>query len=175
MNMPSPYDVIDPDHFTAGALGQPGQRVFYLQCRGLGTVVSLRCEKQQVGALGESFARVLDELPPRPMEAPPADMELLLPVQEAFVIGGIGLGYDREHDRLLLLIEELPPAEGAAAPDEEAEGTTARWVISREQARAFVGRAVELLTSGRPLCPLCGRPIDPDGHVCPKTNGHRPH
>ncbi|MFN0027657.1 MAG: DUF3090 domain-containing protein [Acidimicrobiales bacterium] len=173
--MPSPYDVIDPDHFTAGALGQPGARVFFLQCRGLGTLVSVRCEKQQVAALGESFARVLDELPQRPLEALPSDMELALPVQEAFVVGGIGLGYDRDHDRLLLLIEELVDGDAPSGPDDEPAGITARWVISREQARAFVGRATELMTGGRPLCPLCGRPIDAEGHTCPKTNGHRPH
>ncbi|MCC6435928.1 MAG: DUF3090 family protein [Acidimicrobiales bacterium] len=172
MNMPSPYDVINADHFTAGALGEPGQRVFYLQCRGDGVLVSLRCEKQQVGALGESFARVLQELPERTLGPVPTDLELALPVEAAFTVGGLGLGYDADHDRLLLLIEEFVPAE---EPDDAPEAAAARWVLTREQVHAFVARAEDLLRGGRPLCPLCGRPIDTEGHTCPKTNGHRPH
>lgn len=172
--MPSPYDVINADHFTAGALGEPGHRVFYLQCRGDGVLVSVRCEKQQVAALGESFARVLQDLPDRSLGAEPTDLELVLPVEPAFTVGGLGLGYDTEHDRLLLLIEELVTAE-TDEPGEELEAASARWVLTREQVHAFVGRAEELLAGGRPLCPLCGRPVDTEGHTCPKTNGHRPH
>lgn len=172
MNMPSPYDVINADHFTAGALGEPGQRVFYLQCRGDGVLVTLRCEKQQVGALGESFARVLADLPGRELGGLPRDLELVFPVEPAFTIGGIGLGYDPDHDRLLLLIEEFVASDD---PDSAPEATAARWVLTREQVQAFVPRAEELLVGGRPLCPLCGRAIDQDGHTCIKTNGHRPH
>lgn len=172
MNMPSPYDVINVEHFTAGALGEPGRRVFYLQCRGDGVTVTLRCEKQQVGALGESFARVLADLPERPLGALPADLELVVPVEEAFTVGGLGLGYDADHDRLLLLIEEIV---GGDEPDATEGGAAARWVLTREHVHAFVGRAEELLRGGRPLCPLCGRPMDTEGHTCIKTNGHRPH
>lgn len=172
MNMPSPYDVINAEHFTAGALGEPGHRVFYLQCRGDGVLVTLRCEKQQVGALGESFTRVLADLPERPLGTLPADLELVVPVEEAFTIGGLGLGYDAEHDRLLLLIEELVASDD---PDTVPEGAAARWVLSREQVHAFITRVDDLLNSGRPTCPLCGRPMDTEGHTCIKTNGHRPH
>jgi uncharacterized repeat protein (TIGR03847 family) len=174
MNMPSPHDVINAEHFTAGAVGEPGHRVFYLQCRGDGVLVTLRCEKQQVGALGESFARVLADLPARPLGAVPSQLELVAPVEPAFTVGGIGLGYDADHDRLLLLIEEfVATEEGEEA--EEAEAGAARWVLTRELVHAFVGRAEALLSGGRPLCTLCGRPIDAEGHTCIKTNGHRPH
>lgn len=172
MNMPSPYDVINPQHFTAGALGEPGQRVFYLQCQGEGVLVTLRCEKQQVGALGESFARILADLPGRPLGPLPTEVDLVFPVEEAFVVGGIGLGYDSDHDRLLLLIEELVISDD---PDSVPEAIAARWVLTREQVQAFVLRAHDLVAGGRPLCPLCGRAIDQDGHTCIKTNGHRPH
>lgn len=173
MSMPSPFDVVNCEHFTAGAVGEPGARVFYLQAGGDGRLVSLRCEKQQVGALGESLARVLTDLPERSLGSVPASTELREPVLAAWIVGGLGLGYDEDHDRLILLIEELvaEPEEGAAAP----EPSTARWIVTREQVRAFVDHAEQLMAGGRPLCSLCGRPIDADGHTCIKTNGHRPH
>lgn len=172
MNMPSPYDVINVEHFTAGALGEPGQRVFYLQCRGDGVLVTVRCEKQQVGALGESFTRVLADLPERALGPLPSDIELVFPVEAAFTVGGLGLGYDADHDRLLLLVEEFVQSED---PDSVPDAASARWVLTREQVHAFVARAEDLMIGGRPLCPLCGRAIDRDGHTCIKTNGHRPH
>jgi uncharacterized repeat protein (TIGR03847 family) len=186
MSLPSPYDVINTDHFTAGAVGPPGQRVFYLQARGDGMLVSLRCEKQQVGALGEYLERIIADLPERPIGSLPAALDLIEPVLPAWVVGGLGLGYDADHDRLILLIEELVVSEeedddvedddeGDADAEEESQGATARWVVTREQVMAFVAHAQELMAGGRPTCPLCGRPMDPDGHTCIKTNGHRPH
>jgi uncharacterized repeat protein (TIGR03847 family) len=178
MSLPSPYDVINTDHFTAGAVGPPGQRVFYLQARGDGMLVSLRCEKQQVGALGEYLERIMADLPERPMGSLPTSLDLIEPVLPAWVVGGLGLGYDADHDRLILLIEELVVDDDDEAGEddaEEKEGATARWVVTREQVMAFVAHAQELMAGGRPTCPLCGRPIDPDGHTCIKTNGHRPH
>ncbi len=194
MSLPSPYDVINTDHFTAGAIGPPGQRVFYLQARGDGMLVSLRCEKQQVGALGEYLERIMADLPERPLGSLPAALDLIEPVLPAWVVGGLGLGYDADHDRLILLIEELvvddDDDEDVAdladddedddddGPDDAAaeakEGATARWVVTREQVMAFVAHAHDLMAGGRPTCQLCGRPMDPDGHTCIKTNGHRP-
>ena len=58
--------------------------------------------------------------------------------------------------------------------DEDETGAVARLSISREQAAAFAIRATQLVESGRPACPLCGLPLDPSGHDCPRTNGHRP-
>ncbi len=172
MNMPSPYDIVNAELFTAGALGEPGQRVFYLQCLGDGSLVTLRCEKQQVGALAESFGQVLADLPSQPLGPLPTELELHFPVEPAFTVGGLALGYDDQHDRLLVLLEELVVAED---PDRVPEGATARWVLTREQVHAFIARAEDLVAGGRPLCPLCGRAIDRDGHTCIKTNGHRPH
>ncbi len=187
---PSPYDIVNCDHFTAGAVGEPGRRTFFLQARGDGMLVTLRCEKQQVGALGESLERVLADLPTRPIGSLPGRLDLVDPILPAWVIGGLGLGYDDEHDRLILLLEEFVALEedddddlddDLAAlgddddDDDEPSGATARWILTREQVVAFVGQAQALMRGGRPNCPLCGRPIDPDGHTCPKTNGHRPH
>lgn len=173
MTQPSPYDVINTDHFTAGAVGQPGQRVFYLQARGDGMLVTLRCEKQQVGALGEYLARVVADLPERSLGSLPRALDLVEPILPAWTVGGLGLGYDEDHDRLILLIEELVAA--AEEGEEPPTGAQARWIVTREQVHAFIGHAQELMAGGRPNCTLCGRPMDPDGHTCIKTNGHRPH
>lgn len=189
---PSPYDVVNCDHFTAGAVGEPGRRTFFLQARGDGRLVTLRCEKQQVGALGESLERVLADLPARPIGMLPGQLDLLDPLLPAWAVGGLGLGFDDEHDRLILIIDELVIVEvgedddlqdddgddddaDGNDDDDEPGGETARWILTREQVAAFIGQSQALMRGGRPNCPLCGRPIDADGHTCPKTNGHRPH
>jgi uncharacterized repeat protein (TIGR03847 family) len=82
------------------------------------------------------------------------------------VVGTIGVAYDEEADRLLVVAEEL-------TPDDEA-GNTVRIAVTKEQAAAFAIRATQVVEAGRPACPLCGLPLDPSGHDCPRTNGHRP-
>lgn len=164
---PSPYDIPACTHLTAGAIGPPGGRVFHLQAGAPGALVTLRCEKQHVLALAEALGSALPELPARTIGMLPPSTELIDPVEPAWVVGGVGLGYDEEDDRLVVVLGEL--VEG------DEPGLVARWSITREQALTFVARAKELAEGGRPICPLCERPIDADGHTCPKTNGHRPH
>lgn len=170
--MSQTFDV-DCDHFTAGAIGPPGSRVFYLQAgqgpsaAQLTQLVTLRCEKQQVAALGEYFERILSDLP-QGVEGPATATELLEPVEPAFIVGSLVLGYDAAADRMVLLIQE-------AVAEDEPEGRAARWSVRRDQARVFAERARELVAGGRPPCPLCGRPQDAEGHACPKANGHLPH
>lgn len=159
------FDFAVTDHFTSGALGSPGQRVFYLQGREAGVVATLKCEKEQVRALGDYLGSLLARLPVVG-EAAPADLDLLEPVEAAWAIASIGVGYDDARDRILIVASELVE-EGA-----EQEAATARFRITRAQAAAFIERARGLVQAGRPVCPVCGRPKDPDGHVCPRGNGH---
>jgi uncharacterized repeat protein (TIGR03847 family) len=189
------YDFEAPDFFTTGTVGPSGRRVFYLQAREGGRVVTLKLEKEQVGALGEYLAKLLADLPkPGPL---PTDMALLEPVQEAWVVGSLGVAYDESADRILIVAEELTEEaeddeeeeeegeeaveteaepEGAAEAVEEASDTAkARFRLTRPQAAAFVERARALVQAGRPICRTCGLPIDPDGHPCPGTNGHVRH
>jgi uncharacterized repeat protein (TIGR03847 family) len=193
--MSESFDFDAPDHFTAGAIGQPGQRIFYLQSRQAGRVVTLKAEKEQVRALGDYLADLLAKLP-EAGEAAPRDLELIEPVEEAWAIGSIGLGWDDERQRVIIIvheavageeIEEEPTAEeplgAAAAAEEEAavgtppveEGASARFALTRAQAAAFVARAESLVKAGRPICPMCSQPKDPGGHVCPRSNGHVVH
>lgn len=147
-----------------GTEGPAGKRLFLLQCRAGGTLLTLKAEKQQVSVLAEYLGRVLSDLE-RP-ENLPEDLELEEPTEPHWVIGTLGVSYDESLDRIVLVAEEL------VAEDEE--GDMARFTVSRAQAAAFAIRATSLVEEGRPPCPLCGLPLDPSGHRCPRTNGHRP-
>jgi uncharacterized repeat protein (TIGR03847 family) len=164
-----------PDHFTAGAVGPPGQRVFYLQAREGRTVVTLKCEKEQVAALGEYLGGVLARLPGDPVAAGDKP-ELIEPVDAAWPVGSLGVGYDGDRDRILVVANERVEDDDEE-PEEETEQTgvepaSARFAITRGQAAAFVERARALQRAGRPTCPMCGEPKDPGGHACPRSNGH---
>ncbi|PYM21238.1 MAG: DUF3090 domain-containing protein [Candidatus Rokuibacteriota bacterium] len=168
MSDPKSLRLETPDHFTAGTIGPPGQRVFYLQSRERNTLLTVKVEKEQVRALGDYMAGLLAQLP-APAGARPADLTLLEPISPAFVVGSIAVGYDKDRDRMVVEIEEQQEEE-----DSTAEAAAARIFITRAQAAAFVERARELMQSGRPLCPMCSQPKDPEGHICPRSNGHAP-
>jgi len=163
----STFDLREPDRFTAGALGEPGARVFFLQAVEAAQVVSLRCEKQQVGALGQYLQGVLNDLPVVPVTERPSDMDLVEPVVAEWVVGTLGVAYDTESDRIVLQADEL------VDEDEEEDGGLARFHLTRAQVVAFCELAETLVAAGRPPCPICGQPMDPDGHVCPRSNGHK--
>ena len=165
----STFDLRDPDRFTAGAVGEPGARVFFLQAVEGTQVVSLRLEKQQVGALGQYLQGVLNDLPVVPVTERPSDMELVEPVVAEWVVGTLGVAYDTEADRIVLQADEL------VDEDEEGDedGGLARFHLTRAQVVAFCEHAESLVAAGRPPCPICGQPMDPAGHVCPRSNGHK--
>jgi len=163
------FDLPAPEHFTTGAVGPPGQRTFYIQGRQRAELVTLKCEKEQVAALGEYLAGLLAQL--APVSEPAAEAALVEPLDVAWAVGSIGVGYDREGDRIVVEATEL-------REDEEDEGAgeaaTARFRISRGQAATFVERARTLMKGGRPTCPMCGQAIDAGGHVCARANGRHP-
>ncbi len=163
--MSDSFELDAPDHFTTGAVGPPGQRVFYLQARQTGQLVTLKCEKEQMRALGEYLGGLLAKLPAGAGEEA-GDTALLEPVDAAWTIGALGVGYDQDGDRVVLETRELLE-EGT-----EEEPAVARFHITRAQAAAFVERVRELVQAGRPICPACSQPKDPSGHVCPRSNGH---
>ena len=172
--MTSSFDFDAPDHFTAGAVGPPGQRIFFLQARQNGAVANLRLEKQQVAALGDYLAGILADLPDAEVE--PVDVELIEPAIEEWVVGALAVAYEKEDDRVLLVAEELVLEPDEDDPDSIPElipaddPATARFRLTRGQVLAFIRHAAAIVTSGRPSCRLCGRPIDPDGHACPRLN-----
>ena len=161
--MSSSFEISDVDHLTTGAIGPPGQRVFYLQAGQGAQVVTLRLEKSQVAALVAYLAGMLSDMPP-PGDLPAA-MDLLEPVVAEWVVASLGVSYDEDVDRVVILAEELV--------EEGEEPARARITATREQVAALSMRGAEAVAAGRPPCPLCGQPLDPEGHTCPRLNGHR--
>jgi uncharacterized repeat protein (TIGR03847 family) len=155
---------LSADRLCVGTVGPVGNRLFLIQCRQGDTRLTLKIEKQQVAAMGDLLARVVKDQQ-RPGHLP-EDQELEGPTDPDWAVGTIGVSFDEAEDRVVLVIEELVP--------EGTMGAIARVSITREQAAAFTIQATRLIESGRPPCPLCGSPLDPSGHECPRTNGHRP-
>jgi len=171
------YEFNDIDTFTTGAVGRPGQRTFYVQVRSDQTRVTVKCEKQQVNALAEYLGRLLQDLPD-PDDLPMREsLELVVPSVTSFVVGPMGLAYDAELDRFVIMLEELLVADDEDEDDEPLEGledvsdaSRLRVHLTRGQAAAFCSLAEEIVSAGRPSCLFCGNPMDPDGHPCPRMN-----
>jgi len=171
--MSESFEFEQPDFFTAGAVGKPGERVFFLQARQTGRLVTLKCEKEQVRGLAEYLSGFLTKLG-APKGKVPTDLDLLPFAEPTWIVATLGVGYDEEHERIIVHAHELieEEEEGQRAGEESASASVR---ITREQAQAFVERAKELMKSGRPPCPVCSGPMDPAGHVCPRSNGHVVH
>ena len=187
--MPVVHGFDPPERFVAGTVGPPGQRTFFLQARSGARLVSVALEKQQVQALAERIDELLDEVMASnlnegliPAVAPLGldDAEPLeQPIEEEFRAGTMTLSWDPGDQRVV--IEVFPYSEAAVVtPDqidedfEEPEPEEVFLVrLAAGPARAFVKRAESVLDAGRPTCPFCGNPIDPDGHLCVRANGFR--
>jgi len=179
------YSYDSPERFVAGTVGQPGERTFYLQASAGGRVTSVVVEKFQVSLLAERIDELLDEVLRStggkggvPAAAPTAladDGPLDLPLTEDFRVGAIALGWDGEEERVVIEAQEETenPIEPLADDVPENGPGVLRVRLSPAAARAFSKRAIQIVSQGRPPCPLCGLPLDEDGHICPRQNGHR--
>ncbi len=164
-------DLNPVSRITIGAVGQPGQRVFLLQASQGSTMITLKLEKEQAKILAFSTLELLEELDEKYPRAfskldTPLSSDLMIhePADPEFVIGQIGLGYDQEQDNIVLVAQEIQL--------EDTNPITARFWATRAQMKALSDHTIEIIEHGRPTCPLCDNPIDPDGHFCPRTNGH---
>jgi uncharacterized repeat protein (TIGR03847 family) len=168
------FDLPSPARVTIGAVGPPGQRVFYFQVRQGNQVVSLKLEKQQVLLLAGGLSEVLADLAAPSRTPDEGELRLEEPVEAEWSVGAMQLGYDSDADRIVLVAREF--RRDAGEEDEEAvpgpDGGQMRVMLTREQAAGVVEHGKRLLSRGRPPCPLCGYPLEED-HSCPKTNGHR--
>jgi len=158
------YELDDVDLLTTGTVGPPGERVFYLQARHGSQLLTLKMEKTQVAALVRYLGTLLADLPPP--EELPARLELVEPVEAEWAVGTLGVSYDEDADRFILLAEELV--------EEGEDGAMARIGATRDQIAGLVLHGAEVVEAGRPPCPLCGEPLDAEGHVCVRLNGHKP-
>ena len=169
-----------PNRFVAGTVGTPGERTFYLQAVDGPRIVSVALEKQQVAVLADRLEELLDDIVARTgtaFAAAAADNDALeQPVDEEFRVAAMGLKWDG--DTGLVMIEAQAPVETIAEAEQTLledvdEGPDAlRVLIEPPVARSFVERARKLVSAGRPPCPLCSQPLDPDGHVCVRLNGY---
>jgi uncharacterized repeat protein (TIGR03847 family) len=166
-----------PDRFVAGTVGQPGERTFFLQASGDGRTVSVALEKLQVRVLAERLGDLLDNVQAGPEDPLVEDTAPLdAPVEEEFRVGSMGLAWDPDTERCVVEAlaqaeEDDPEVEPLTDVDEGPDALRVR--MSAAMARDFVRRALRVVAAGRPPCPLCGLPLDPGGHVCPRQNGHR--
>jgi uncharacterized repeat protein (TIGR03847 family) len=160
---------LDPvSRITAGAVGEPGNRIFYIQARSADQLVTFLVEKEQVRALAVSIQQMLAAIPePETVEVEADPHGLEEPLLPEWRVGPMALQYDDSRDRIVLVANELI--------DEEAGGdaASARLVATREQARALAEQAERVVEAGRPQCRFCGFPLDADGHMCSAMNGHR--
>jgi len=172
------FDFSAPDRFVAAAIGEPGQRAFYLQARQGGALVTVLLEKVQLAALVGRMADLLDDpstaaatadrLLPRVRDDDP----LQQPIAEAFRVGALAIAWDASAGQVI--IEAQPVAEIAAADaeptDQISPSDLLRVRIDLARARDFVRRAAGLVAAGRPTCPFCGQPIEASGHFCPRVS-----
>lgn len=173
----------DIEALGAGAVGEPGQRAFYVQARTAATQLIVLVEKEQVALLAsEAVAfldRLADEYPEEPVSLPEASAELREPTVPLFRARLIGLGFDPERELVLIELRERSTDDETEdeavdetveeTPDEEA-GYVARIYATRPQVRAMAARGAAVVEAGRAPCPLCGMPMDPAGHRCPRWN-----
>jgi uncharacterized repeat protein (TIGR03847 family) len=172
---PSRFEIRPVERITIGAVGEPGHRVFYLQAAGAGQLLTLRIEKEQTVMLAVSIEQFLSDLQQKFPDLEEADPEyvestmgLMEPLEPAFHVGNMGLGYDEKQDRLLFVLREA--VEDVVRGSDPAEASL--W-CSRSQLLQLARWGAEVARRGRPICGNCGNPIDPSGHFCPRRNGHK--
>jgi uncharacterized repeat protein (TIGR03847 family) len=169
-----------PSRFIAGTVGEPGDRAFFLQATDGTRVVSVALEKQQVAVLADRLEQLLDEVVASTgTNADPSGTDtgaLELPIDEEFRVNAMGLAWDKDDGVVVIEaqapVEDVSVAEETLLEDSEDGPDALRVRIGPGEARAFIQRARRVIAAGRPPCPLCGQPLDPAGHVCPRQNGY---
>ena len=178
--MPDPIQFDSVDALGTGAVGQPGQRAFYIQARNEGAQLTVLLEKEQVAMFATEVTafldRIADDYPEDTVILPSSSADLREPTVPLFRARLIGLGFDPERELVLIELRERPEDDDLDDDDEvvpdEAEdaGFVARIYATRAQVRALAARGATVVSAGRPDCDLCGQPMDPAGHRCPRWN-----
>ncbi len=181
------YGFENPDRFVAGAIGQPGSRIFYLQAREGGRITSVALEKVQVALLAERLTELMKEVRARGADIPdelpvgaPDQAPLDEPVVESFRVGTMAIVWDGNDETIVVEAREIgedvndEPDEAVAETEDEEDDDSdlVRVRLRPHQALAFAQRALEVVAAGRPPCPFCGQPLNPEGHICLRRNGY---
>lgn len=173
-----------PRRFVVGTVGVPGERTFFLQVVDDGDPVSVICEKEQASVLAEKVIELLDQVRRAGVDVPHDAEEQFIdtdpldqPIEPEFRVESMGIGWDPADESIIIEahgesdLEDVPDIgdDGAEGPD------TLRVRVTAMDALTFAIRAGRVVAAGRPQCPFCHLPIDPDGHICPRANGYRRH
>ncbi|MDT5182186.1 MAG: hypothetical protein QOI29_344 [Mycobacterium sp.] len=162
---------LDPvDDIAVAAVGEPGQRRFFLLAKGRGRTLTLTCEKAQIQSLIVRLHQMLEAQGIEPPERATREAALS-PGEPEWQVGEMGLGYHEARKMFVLVASESAASEDSPAAE---DAPSIRFWLSHQQVAAFSKQAENVLTAGRPLCPRCGLPMDPAGHPCPVLNGARP-
>ncbi len=168
---------MSPEILTVDYEGEPGRRMFFVQARGGAGTYSYIVEKQQVTALAERLRELLlivdaeDTIRTAMPSRDPA-LEAAEPMQLEWRVGTIGLAYEDDDDRIVILMQPVEEEEEEREEEDRLDTEGVRFMLRRDQIRSFVLHALAVIAEGRPICQLCGLPMDPEGHQCPASNGH---
>jgi uncharacterized repeat protein (TIGR03847 family) len=177
------YNFENPDRFVAGTVGQPGSRTFYLQARDGDRIVSVVIEKVQVTLLAERLTQLLADVRERganvPSDPAPADVDtapLDEPLNETFRVGSMAIVWDGDDESIIVEARALSEDDEVAgelmsSDEEDDESDVVRVHLEPRKALAFAQRALAVVAAGRPPCPFCGQPLNPEGHICARRNG----
>lgn len=167
------YELDPVDRIAVAAVGEPGQRRFFLLATGSGRTLTLACEKSQIQALVVRLHQMLEAQQIEASESASAAAANEAPGEPEWQIGEIGLGYHEARGMFVLVASQAAVGE-STEETEASDAPSVRFWLSPNQVAAFSRQAESVLTAGRPLCPRCGLPMDPAGHPCPVMNGARP-
>lgn len=173
--MSASFELRELDQFITGTIGEPGSRIFFLQAIAGDQVYTFRLEKTQVANLAAYLTAMLADLSSPVDVDTPENKELVEPLVAEWVIGQMAVAYDEATDKVVIVAQEIREVAEDEDDDNPPAGASASFHLTPAQVAAFVRQAGPTVAAGRPICMLCGRPMDPEGHVCIKTNGHKPH
>lgn len=163
------------DWVSSVAIGKPGERTFFIQARGNGQKVSLLLEKIQLQSLVQGIDDFLGEIKEKytdlaepDVKYNPGSMTVNPPVDPLYRVGEVGLAYAEDEDMAIILLKEI-----LTTQEGQDDLRVVRLWVSRTQLAVFADYAQTVINSGRMICPQCGEPMDPAGHLCPKKNGHK--
>jgi len=164
-------DFDPPERFVAGTVGPPGSRTFFLQARGSGRLVSVSIEKVQVGILADRIVDLLDTVGGLQGSDAVAEHQidteaLETPIEDEFRVDTVSLAWEEDRSAIVIECHDRDP-------EQETPADSVRVVLDPTAARAFARRCQALVSAGRPPCPFCGQPLDPEGHICPRANGYK--
>jgi uncharacterized repeat protein (TIGR03847 family) len=170
-----------PDRFVAGTVGPPGQRTFFLQASSGRRLTSLSLEKEQVAVLADRINDLLDSYAGGAGgDHAAADVvdnaPLDTPIEDEFRVNTLSLGWDDARGVVVIECLDRDPDDPEASIDPSVlteEPQQVRIVLPPARARAFARRAQTVVAAGRPPCPFCGGPLEPEGHICPRANGYK--